>query len=70
LNEESDPVDCQEKLNADVLRQDEANRPSEESRFRLFVSFNPSPDVIKLLSNALDSIRSQCVAAKLARPIG
>ena len=58
MNEESHPVDCQEKLNADVLRQDEANRSSEESRFRLFVSFNPSPDVIKRLSNAQSDLRT------------
>ena len=58
MNEESHPVDCQEKLNADVLRQDEANRSSEESRFRLFVSFNPSPDVVKLLSNAQSDLRT------------
>jgi 2'-5' RNA ligase len=58
LNEESHPVDSQEKLNADVLLQAEANRSSEESRFRLFVSFNPSPDVIKLLSNAQSDLRT------------
>jgi len=58
LSEESHPVDSQEKLNADVLRQDEANRSSQESRFRLFISFNPSPDIIKLLGDAQKDLRT------------
>jgi RNA 2',3'-cyclic 3'-phosphodiesterase len=57
LSEGTHLPDCHEKPNIDVLRQDEASRSSEESRFRLFLSFNPPPDVVGHLSQAQKTLR-------------